>query len=109
MVDAALNFTRFFRNESCGKCVPCRVGSQQMVNLIKLLRGGVDESTAQRIPGDMGRLEDVMAKGSICGLGQVVAVPIQTVMKHWPQEVEEHLLRGRCAVNVCPPKGSNAE
>ncbi len=105
MLDAALNFTRFFRNESCGKCVPCRLGSNQMVNLIKTARNIGSPEIAQRIPEDINRLEDLMVKGSICGLGQVVAVPIQTVMKYWSDEVQDHLTLGHCHASGCPSPG----
>jgi NADH:ubiquinone oxidoreductase subunit F (NADH-binding) len=106
MLDAALNFTRFFRNESCGKCVPCRVGSQKMVDLIKELRGGRarDYDYAQVIDD----LADVLKLTSICGLGQVVHKPIQSVIRYWRAEVEDHLYRNLCPAGVCfagPPAG----
>jgi NADH:ubiquinone oxidoreductase subunit F (NADH-binding)/NADH:ubiquinone oxidoreductase subunit E len=99
MIDSALNFTRFFRNESCGKCVPCRVGSQKMVDLIKELRNGKakDYDYVDTING----LADVLKLTSICGLGQVVHKPIQSVLKYWKQEVEDHLHRNICPANVC--------
>jgi NADH:ubiquinone oxidoreductase subunit F (NADH-binding) len=99
MLDAALNFTRFFRNESCGKCVPCRVGSQKMVDVIKELRGGraADYDYVQVIDS----LADVLKLTSICGLGQVVHKPIQSVLKYWRQEVEDHLHRHTCPSGVC--------
>jgi NADH:ubiquinone oxidoreductase subunit F (NADH-binding)/NADH:ubiquinone oxidoreductase subunit E len=105
MLDSALNFTRFFRNESCGKCVPCRVGSQKMVDLIKELRNGraKDFDYAQVIDD----LADVLKLTSICGLGQVVHKPIQSVIKYWKDEVEDHLRRSICPANVCfSPPGS---
>jgi NADH:ubiquinone oxidoreductase subunit F (NADH-binding) len=99
MLDAALNFTRFFRNESCGKCVPCRVGSQKMVDVIKELRGGraTDYDYVQVIDS----LADVLKLTSICGLGQVVHKPIQSVLKYWRPEVEDHLRRQVCPSEVC--------
>ena len=99
MLDSALNFTRFFRNESCGKCVPCRVGSQKMVDLIKELRNGraKDFDYVEVIDS----LADVLKLTSICGLGQVVHKPIQSVIKYWKDEVEDHLHRSICPANVC--------
>jgi NADH:ubiquinone oxidoreductase subunit F (NADH-binding)/NADH:ubiquinone oxidoreductase subunit E len=105
MLDSALNFTRFFRNESCGKCVPCRVGSQKMVDLIKELRNGraKDFDYVEVIDS----LADVLKLTSICGLGQVVHKPIQSVIKYWKDEVEDHLRRSVCPANVCfSPPGS---
>lgn len=99
MLDAALNFTRFFRNESCGKCVPCRVGSQKMVDLIKELRSGqAKDYDYQSVIND---LADVLKLTSICGLGQVVHKPIQSVLKYWKQEVDDHLNHHRCPANIC--------
>lgn len=107
MLDSALNFTRFFRNESCGKCVPCRVGSQKMVDLIKELRNGraKDFDYVEVIDS----LADVLKLTSICGLGQVVHKPIQSVIKYWKDEVEDHLHRSICPANVCfSPPGSES-
>ena len=102
VLDAALNFTRFFRNESCGKCVPCRVGSQKMVDLIKDIRAGKsDAGGVERYQTDIKRLDDILVRMSICGLGQVVPIPIMTVMKFWPQEIESHLNKKKCSAGVC--------
>ena len=100
MVDAALNFTRFFRNESCGKCVPCRLGSQKMVDVIKQIRTGTASSDYRET---VDRLSQVLNMTSICGLGKVVHVPIQTVLKHWPDEIDTHLA-GKCPAGVCVPR-----
>ena len=98
LVDAALNYTRFYRNESCGKCVPCRVGSQKIVDII----AGVAQGTARDNDlAEIDRLADTLMMTSICGLGQVVPTPIKTVMKHFPQEVEDHLVRKTCPSGIC--------
>ena len=98
LVDAALNFTRFYRNESCGKCVPCRVGSQKMVDII----AGITHGTARdQDIKEIDRLADTLNLTSICGLGQVVPSPIQSVMKYFRGEVEEHLFRKKCPASVC--------
>ena len=98
MLDMALNATRFYRNESCGKCVPCRVGSQKLVEMLKGWTAG------QSSKGDMqvlGELSTAMMQASICGLGQVVPVPIASVLKHFPGVVEEHIVRRRCPGGIC--------
>lgn len=98
MLDMALNATRFYRNESCGKCVPCRVGSQKMVEMIK----GWTEGRSS--PEDMQVVDELsvaMRQASICGLGQVVPVPIASVMKHFPGVLEEHIVHRRCPGGVC--------
>ncbi|MGH9774584.1 MAG: NAD(P)H-dependent oxidoreductase subunit E [Candidatus Acidiferrales bacterium] len=98
MLDMALNSTKFFRNESCGKCVPCRMGSSKMVELIARWTRGQD------IRGDrelIDELSEAMRLTSICGLGQVVPAPIASVLKHFPEEVEAHLKEKRCPGGVC--------
>jgi len=98
MLDMALNATRFYRNESCGKCVPCRVGSQKLVEMLK------GWSAGQSSAGDvqlLAELSEAMRQASICGLGQVVPVPIASVMKHFPTVVEEHTVHRRCPAGVC--------
>ena len=75
---AALNMLRFFEDESCGQCTPCRVGCEKAVKLMQADRW------------DQELLEDVctaMADASICGLGQAAPNPIRLVMKHFPDEV----------------------
>jgi formate dehydrogenase beta subunit len=76
---AATNVLRFFRNESCGKCVPCRVGSTKAHDLLTdTLRAGgeLDEGRRARLL----ELELTMRKTSICGLGQVALGPVVSVM-----------------------------
>ena len=76
--DAALNMLRFFEDESCGQCTPCRVGCEKAVKLM------------QADAWDQGLLEEVctaMADASICGLGQAAPNPIRLVMRHFADEV----------------------
>jgi formate dehydrogenase beta subunit len=97
MLDMALNSVRFFRNESCGKCVPCRTGSTKMTDML------TEWTKGRRGPHDLVLYEELchaMRLASICGLGQVVHVPIASVMKHFPDEVEAHA-RGICQAGVC--------
>jgi NADH:ubiquinone oxidoreductase subunit F (NADH-binding) len=101
MLDMALNAITFFRNESCGKCVPCRVGSQKMVDIVRGWAHG------KGVPQDLQLLDelmDAMKLASICGLGQFAHSPISSVIKHFRPEVEAHILEHRCPDNVCPMK-----
>ncbi|MFZ3265461.1 MAG: NAD(P)H-dependent oxidoreductase subunit E [Terriglobales bacterium] len=98
MLDMALNATRFYRNESCGKCVPCRVGSQKLVEMLKAWTAGQSSKEDMQV---LEELSTAMRQASICGLGQVVPVPIASVMKHFPGTVEEHLVHRRCPGGVC--------
>jgi formate dehydrogenase beta subunit len=78
--DAALNLMRFFADESCGQCTPCRVGTQKAVGL--LARPKWDTAL-------LAELSQVMIDASICGLGQAAPNPITCVIKYFPQELAE--------------------
>jgi NADH:ubiquinone oxidoreductase subunit F (NADH-binding) len=98
MLDMALNAVRFFRNESCGKCVPCRMGSQKMTDMLTAWTEGRFEQ------GDLPLLDELstaMKMASICGLGQIVPAPIQSVLTHFRDEVNQHIVNKRCPAGVC--------
>jgi NADH:ubiquinone oxidoreductase subunit F (NADH-binding)/NADH:ubiquinone oxidoreductase subunit E len=84
LLEAALNVTRFFRNESCGKCVPCRVGSEKAVKLVEAA-GGVSDECAQLLR----ELHSTLARTSICGLGQVALGPLISVLSNFPDQVRK--------------------
>jgi NADH:ubiquinone oxidoreductase subunit F (NADH-binding) len=98
MLDMALSATRFFRNESCGKCVPCRVGSQKLVDLLTGWTQGQGSSSDMVL---IEELSDALRLTSICGLGQVVPAPIASVLKHFREEVDAHLTRRECPSTIC--------
>ena len=98
MLDMALNATRFYRNESCGKCVPCRMGSQKMVEMLKGWTEGNSTKDDMRV---LAELSTAMRLASICGLGQIVPAPIQSILKHFPEVVDDHLVRRHCPGGVC--------
>ncbi|MEL6689882.1 MAG: NAD(P)H-dependent oxidoreductase subunit E [Pseudomonadota bacterium] len=75
---AALNMLRFFEDESCGQCTPCRVGCEKAVKLMQA------DTWDQELLTD---LTTIMADASICGLGQAAPNPIRSVMKHFPDEI----------------------
>ncbi len=105
MLDMALNSVRFFRNESCGKCVPCRTGSQKLVDILTAWTRG------QSGPDDMALFEELshaLRLTSICGLGQVVPVPIASVLKHFADEVQSHVRDRICPAGVCFPSTAAA-
>ena len=102
MLDMALNAVRFYRNESCGKCVPCRVGSQKMVDLlVRWTQGGLSQAQYRAHLDLFGELSQAMSLTSICGLGQIVPAPIQSVLRHFRAEVDAHVLRGKCPSGIC--------
>jgi len=77
---AALNLMRFFEDESCGQCTPCRVGTQKAVVLME--RKHWDREL-------LGELSDAMRDASICGLGQAASNPLTTLMRYFPEEFAE--------------------
>jgi len=86
IVDLAANVVAFFRNESCGKCVPCRVGSEKAVVMLEnALAGHGKKRHLALLP----ELSEALEQTSICGLGQVAIAPFLSVMKAFPAEVAE--------------------
>jgi NADH:ubiquinone oxidoreductase subunit F (NADH-binding) len=88
MVENALNCVEFYRNESCGKCVPCRMGSQKLTDMIGDMLAR--KFRREQLPA-VNELVVTMVDASICGLGQVAANPIATVIKHFPEELNKYL------------------
>jgi len=76
--DAALNLMRFFEDESCGQCTPCRVGTEKAVKLMQAEAWDADL---------LAELSQAMRDASICGLGQAAPNPMDSVLKYFPEEV----------------------
>lgn len=76
--DAALNLMKFFEDESCGQCTPCRVGTEKAVKLLEQSKWNT---------GLLEELSQAMVDASICGLGQAAPNPIRCVIKHFPHEI----------------------
>ncbi len=85
MVDLALNAVTFFRNESCGKCVPCRTGTEHLVQLLEKVLEGNGRSDMLAPVKDVA---EAMELSSICGLGQAAALPLTSARRHFPEEFE---------------------
>jgi NADH:ubiquinone oxidoreductase subunit F (NADH-binding) len=102
MLDMALNAVKFFRNESCGKCVPCRMGSQKMVDILTGWTQGTGTVEDLKL---LDELSEAMKLASICGLGQFAPYPITSVLQHFRGEVEAHIREHRCPDGVCPMHG----
>jgi NADH:ubiquinone oxidoreductase subunit F (NADH-binding)/NADH:ubiquinone oxidoreductase subunit E len=99
MLDMALNTVRFFRNESCGKCVPCRLGSQKLFELLTgWTRGQGRAEDVQTVEA----LSDTLRQTSICGLGQILPQPILSVLKYFRAEIYAHIFERQCPERVCP-------
>jgi NADH:ubiquinone oxidoreductase subunit F (NADH-binding)/NADH:ubiquinone oxidoreductase subunit E len=109
MLDMALNAVRFYRNESCGKCVPCRVGSQKMTDLlVRWTQGAVSEPQYRADLALLDDLSQTMSQTSICGLGQIAPAPIQSVLKHFRAEIDAHVLKSQCPSGICFTAASRA-
>ena len=87
------------------KCVPCRVGSQKMVEMLTgWTEGRASNSDLQLLD----ELSNAMRLTSICGLGQIVPAPIQSVLKHFREVVDAHIKNQRCPAGVCVPRRGTA-
>ncbi|MFC1932324.1 NADH-quinone oxidoreductase subunit NuoF [Chloroflexota bacterium] len=98
MVDMARFFLAFCQDESCGKCVPCRVGTRQMLNILERITQGEGQ------PGDIERLEQLaqlIKSTALCGLGQTAPNPVLTTIRYFREEFEEHINKGYCRAGVC--------
>jgi bidirectional [NiFe] hydrogenase diaphorase subunit len=98
MVDVAKFFMNFCRNESCGKCVPCRVGTVQMHDLLERITSGT--ATVD----DLALLEelcDLVRNTSLCGLGQAAPSPVLSTLRHFRAEYAAHIEEHRCPGGVC--------
>jgi NADH-quinone oxidoreductase subunit F len=98
MVDVARYFLSFTQDESCGKCVPCRLGTKQMLDILNDITHG------------RGKLEDIdlllslseqIKAGSLCGLGQTAPNPVLTTIRYFRDEYEEHIKNHHCRAAVC--------
>jgi len=106
MLDMALNSSTFFRNESCGKCVPCRIGTQKLVDILMgWTRGRLTTGSAKEELELLDELSDAMKVASICGLGQFTPYPILSVIKHFREEIDAHIVKKTCPAGVCPMRG----
>ena len=98
MVDVARYFLQFTQEESCGKCVPCRIGTREMVGILTRITTGKGEE------GDIARLEELaetIKSGALCGLGQTSPNPVLTTLRHFRQEYEDHINRKSCKALAC--------
>jgi NADH:ubiquinone oxidoreductase subunit F (NADH-binding)/NADH:ubiquinone oxidoreductase subunit E len=105
MLDMALNAVTFFRNESCGKCVPCRLGTQKMVDILTGWTQGKGAVADLKLVEE---LSEALKQTSICGLGQFAHSPLTSVLQHFRPEIEEHIVHRHCPEGVCPMREVHA-
>jgi len=98
MVDIAKYFTNFLQEESCGKCIPCREGTQCMFEILTDITEGKGKDE------DIDTLEElgnVVKDTSLCGLGQTAANPLLSTIKYFKNEYIEHIKHKKCSAGVC--------
>jgi NADH:ubiquinone oxidoreductase subunit F (NADH-binding)/NAD-dependent dihydropyrimidine dehydrogenase PreA subunit/(2Fe-2S) ferredoxin len=98
MVDITRYFLTFTAEESCGKCIPCRLGTRQTLDILN------DICAGRSSPDDLDVLERVnetVHKGSLCGLGQTAPNPVRTTLRYFRPEYERHILDKKCPAGVC--------
>ena len=98
MVDTARYFMEFIQDESCGKCLPCRVGTKRMLETLERMTRG------QGMEGDIELLEDLSAtikQTAMCGLGQTAPNPVLSTLRYFRNEFEDHIKYKHCDAGVC--------
>jgi NADH:ubiquinone oxidoreductase subunit F (NADH-binding) len=107
MVDLVRYYMEFIRNESCGKCIPCREGTGRMLEILEsVIRKPLNEesgTTLERFKGVMQleTISSVMKDTSLCGLGQTAPNPFVSALKNFRDEFEEHIFDRKCRANIC--------
>ena len=102
MVDVAKYFMDFCREESCGKCVPCRVGTVQMHRILTQI------TTGDATMADLAKLEELcgmVRETSLCGLGQGAPSPVLSTLRYFRDEYLAHIEDHTCPAGVCTMDG----
>ena len=98
MVEVARFFMSFTQRESCGKCVPCRIGTKRMLEILEKIVAGKGEVE------DLDKLEEI-AKSvkdlSLCGLGKSAPLPVLSTIRMFRDEYMEHIVDKKCASHTC--------
>ena len=98
MVNLAKFYLGFTVDESCGKCTPCRVGTKRLLEILERITEGKGED------GDIEKLEKLsrnIKNASVCGLGQTAPNPVESTLKYFREEYEEHIKEGKCRAGEC--------
>jgi NADH-quinone oxidoreductase subunit F len=98
MVDTARFFMDFIKDESCGKCVACRIGTKRMLEILERITKGEGQE------GDIELLEELgetIKETAMCGLGQTAPNPVLSTIKYFRNEFEEHIKKKYCRAGVC--------
>ncbi|MBM3132747.1 MAG: NADH-quinone oxidoreductase subunit F [Chloroflexi bacterium] len=98
MVDVAKYFLTFLQDESCGKCLPCRVGIDRMLEIITDITEG--RGTPQQLDL-LAELADTVSQTALCGLGKTAPNPVLSTLRYFTSEYEAHIKEKRCPAGVC--------
>lgn len=98
MVEVARFFMHFTQKESCGKCVPCRGGTKQMLAILERIVAGEGREGDMELLLD---LADMISHTALCGLGKTAAQPIVSTIKNFREEYEAHIVKKYCPVGAC--------
>jgi NADH:ubiquinone oxidoreductase subunit F (NADH-binding) len=107
IIDMLKYYMDFIQKESCGKCIPCREGSQRMLEILESITSRPKtfdgHNTLERFKGVilLESIAEVMRDTSLCGLGQTAANPLISAIKYFREEFEEHIFDRKCAAGVC--------
>jgi len=98
MVDIAKFYLEFTADESCGKCVPCRIGTKRLLEILDKICEGKGE------PSDLDKIKEIaehMKSSSLCALGQSAPNPVLSAMEHFGDEYKAHIYEKKCPAGVC--------
>jgi len=98
MVDVAKYFLKFLLDESCGKCVPCRVGLRRMLEIITDITEGRGTEEKLELLKDTA---ETVSQASLCALGKTAPNPVLSTIKHFYSEYDTHIKEKRCIAGVC--------
>ncbi|NLA59656.1 MAG: NADH-quinone oxidoreductase subunit NuoF [Firmicutes bacterium] len=98
MVDLAKFFLEFVQSESCGKCAPCRIGTKEMLDILKRIARGEGKEGDIELLLELG---ETIRQTALCGLGQSAPNPVLSTIKYFREEYETHIRDKKCPASVC--------
>lgn len=99
MVDMARFFLEFIQEESCGKCTPCREGTRRQLEILEKICEGHGTSKDIKL---LEELAEMITSSALCGLGQTASNPVLSVLRHFREEFEAHIVDKKCPARRCP-------
>ncbi len=98
MVNMAKYFIQFTQSESCGKCVPCRVGTKRLLEILERITRGEGKEDDMEL---LEKLSNGIKSTSLCGLGQTAPNPVLSTLRYFREEYRAHILDKKCPAKVC--------